>query len=137
MLIQIQLSQVSSTMTGLNYKLMLNLLNIHNQTSEDQCQLTLIPIPHFLVSSIMTGLNYKLMPNLEGHQVQQVPLVQIMTLLQMIDSHKITSQFSKCQQLRRKLMLKMKKKLSLNKKTPMKLKKIKKLQLHQKEHHLF
>jgi hypothetical protein len=85
----------------------------------------------------MTGLNYKLMPNLEGHQVQQVPLVQIMTLLQMIDSHKITSQFSKCQQLRRRLMLKMQKKLSLNKKTPMKLKKNKKLQLHQKEHHLF
>jgi hypothetical protein len=132
MLIQTPHSQAMFTMTGLRFKLMP--WNIHNQTSEDQCQLMLIQIQLSLVSSIMTGLKFKLMPNLEDHQAQLVQLALIMILFLVIDSHKITSQFLKCQQEKRK---KVKLKPNLNKKIQVKSKRNKKLQLPQKVLHLF
>jgi len=124
-------------MTGLKFKQMTSLENTHNLISEDQCLLMLIQIQLSLVLFTMTGLKFKLMPKLEDHQAHQVQLVQIMTLLPMIDSHKITSQLLKFQQDKRKKVKLKKIKLNQNKKIQMKSKRKLKLLLPQKVLHLF
>ena len=82
MLIQIQLSQAISTMTGLLLNLMQQLENILSQILEDQCLRMLTLIQHFPATSTTTGLLLRLMLILESilnltseDQCQRTPIL--------------------------------------------------------------